>query len=914
MGKTSDKTVYKTTGWCGFGSGSNPAAVDVKNGKIVRIRPMHLDKEYSQDELNPWKIEAHGHTLDCGTVSSLSPMGIGYKKRVYSHNRVPYPLKRVDWDPDGERHPETRGTSKYERISWDEATEIIAKELRRVIDTYGNKAVFVKGDGHGETKVMHAGHGASTHLMNLLGGFTLEARQPDSWEGWYWGAKHMWGQDPVGQQAHQSNLLNDISQNSDAVIFVGCDPETTPWGWGGQMASRISYFWSECGIKSIYICPDLNYGAAVHADKWIAPYPNTDAALWLGIAWVWLTEDTYDHDYIATHTDGFDWFKDYVLGGADGQPKTPKWAESKCGVPSRDIKALARYWATHKVSTAHCNGGGYIRSAYSTEPARLEVALLAMQGLGAPGKNMFKMMEWGLFGMPELNPIPAGEWGTFMWAGFTGHVAGTDLDHFIPQTLVPDAITLPEGEKLTWYGRVIAGLPRSDQFVQYQYPEEDGTRIHMIWDDTPCWSTCWNGGNRMEDALRHPSIEFYLVEHPWMENDTLFADIILPVSTKYEESDIATSSECGINDMVVDEEQAIDPVGEAKSDTEIALAIADKLGVKDELWEHWVYPDVVAAQGATINEDDARPIDGKVAQGAGKEDKTGNNFVVEQKVSTEHVFGEPGWDSLKLRAYTLGGCQQHEPYEEFLKKGYLPVRFKDDWKNDPVGLQDFYYDPVNHPIDTPTGKIEFYATGIHDVWPDDPERPEVPHWIEEGESHHERLTNDRGKDYPFLVVSNHPRWRVHAEGDDITWLREIETCKVKGPDGYLYEPVWINPNDARKLGIKGGDVVRIFNERGSVLGGALLTERIREHVISQDHGARVDSIVAGQGGLDRGGANNLICPGNTTSKNAPGEVTNGFLANIEKVDPFALAMKYPEAFSKDYEPADGMQATDRIVK
>ena len=58
--------------------------------------------------------------------------------------------------------------------------------------------------------------------------------------------------------------------------------------------------------------------------------PNTDAALWLGIAYTWIDEGTYDKDYVATHTDGFDWFERYVMGGEDGVPKTPKWAESKC--------------------------------------------------------------------------------------------------------------------------------------------------------------------------------------------------------------------------------------------------------------------------------------------------------------------------------------------------------------------------------------------------------------------------------------------------------------------------------------------------------------------------------------------------------------------------------------------------------
>jgi trimethylamine-N-oxide reductase (cytochrome c) len=116
MGKTSDKTVYKTTGWCGFGSGSNTAAVDVKDGRIARIRPLHLDDKYTEDELNPWKIEVRGHTLTSGLTTTLPPMAIGYKKRVYSKNRVPYPLKRVDWDPNGERNTQNRGISSYERI------------------------------------------------------------------------------------------------------------------------------------------------------------------------------------------------------------------------------------------------------------------------------------------------------------------------------------------------------------------------------------------------------------------------------------------------------------------------------------------------------------------------------------------------------------------------------------------------------------------------------------------------------------------------------------------------------------------------------------------------------------------------------------------------------------------------------
>ena len=117
---------------------------------------------------------------------------------------------------------------------------------------------------------------------------------------------------------------------------------------------------------------------------------------------MWIKEDSYDKDYVATHCVGFDEFKDYIMGVEDGVPKTPKWASPITGIPERQIKALARYWAAHSVSIAHCAGGGLIRAAYSSEPARLEVALLAMQGLGKPGAGQINFMDWGLFGIDEL--------------------------------------------------------------------------------------------------------------------------------------------------------------------------------------------------------------------------------------------------------------------------------------------------------------------------------------------------------------------------------------------------------------------------------------------------------------------------------------------------------------------------------
>ncbi|HWQ76257.1 MAG TPA: molybdopterin-dependent oxidoreductase, partial [Syntrophomonas sp.] len=582
MPDNSVKTYYKNLGWCSFGLGSNSAEVDVKDGKIVRTRPMQFDKNYSQAHMKPWKIEARGKVFEAAMQSELPPFSYVYKKRAYSNNRIPYPMKREDWDPNGERNPQNRGQSKFVRISWDEATDLIASELQRIKKEYGPHSVLAQGDGHGETKIVHGPHGCQTKLLELLGGFTIQARQPDSWEGWYWGAKHMWGQDPVGQ-GDMGNLLLDIAENCEMVLFWGSDIETTPWGWGGQFDSRYCNWLTEIGIKQIYICPDVNYACAVHADKWIPVLPNTDAALHLAIIYTWLQEDIWDKEFIATHAVGFDIFKDYVLGQEDGVPKTPKWAEPICGVPARTIKALARQWAKVATTIAHCNGGSLIRSTYSHEPGRLEVACLAMQGLGKPGRNQMKFIEWQMFGLNSQMPAPQSEFTPDLGKAYRGWEIGP-TESFIPKTLIPKAILgdYSEDQPLTWHGVTLAGMPREDQFIEYQYPIAGAQEIHMIWTDTPCWTVCWNGGNAMIDALRNPKIECVVAQHPWLENDCLYADILLPINTKFEEEDIACDYVNGNFNLLFYEGRAIEPIGESLSDWEAVGEVAKKLGLYEQ--------------------------------------------------------------------------------------------------------------------------------------------------------------------------------------------------------------------------------------------------------------------------------------------------------------------------------------------
>lgn len=133
--ETRGDTVFRGIAWSAFACSANTSCVDVKDDKILRIRPLHYDDVASVDERKPWRIEARGKVFEPGEKTMIPPLSISYKKRIYSKNRILHPMKRVDWDPKGERNPQNRGKSKYVRISWDEATQIIADEIKRVHDT-----------------------------------------------------------------------------------------------------------------------------------------------------------------------------------------------------------------------------------------------------------------------------------------------------------------------------------------------------------------------------------------------------------------------------------------------------------------------------------------------------------------------------------------------------------------------------------------------------------------------------------------------------------------------------------------------------------------------------------------------------------------------------------------------------------
>jgi anaerobic dimethyl sulfoxide reductase subunit A len=155
-------------------------------------------------------------------------------------------------------------------------------------------------------------------------------------------------------------------------------------------------------------------------------------------------------------------------------------------------------------------------------------------------------------------------------------------------------------------------------------------------------------------------------------------------------------------------------------------------------------------------------------------------------------------------------------------------------------------DPANHPFPTPSGKIEIYSQQMAEIG--SPLMPPVPTYIETWESINDPLTAK----YPLQFISTHFKRRAHTQFDNIPWLRELERQAVK-----------INPADAEPRGIKDGDKVRVFNDRGEMVIEAEVTNRIKPGVIDVPQGAWYDPD---EKGVDHGGCANVL----TRDRRSPG--------------------------------------------
>jgi molybdopterin guanine dinucleotide-containing S/N-oxide reductase-like protein len=825
-----------TNGTCG-----GLTRVYVKDGKITRIRPIVFAKTDAQT----WTIEARGKKFIPPRKTTMMWFAAAERSRIYSESRIKYPYKRVDFDPKGKRNTQNRGKSGYERISWDEALDLVADEIKRIRKTYGPAAITASTSSHHNWGMLYYKQGPMARFFRTLG-YTELWDNPDSWEGWHWGAVHAFGHFRSLGMAPTFDLLEDALKNCEMIVVWGNDPCSSGAGlYTGQDAVLHRYWLKDAGIKFIFIDPYYSPGAVSFADKWIAPRPGTDAAMAEAIAYVWLKEDTYDKFFIENRTLGFDEFKAQTLGKKDGTPRTPGWASEITGVPAHDIVALAKDWAAKRTMLTPAGFGGPCRTPYATEWARLLVYLAAMQGFGKPGVNFYNGCSGGT---PSDREFQFPGYGSGWWDMFSV-VAKKRSENKVTQKvyrlLLPDAVLNPP---VRWLGEGFCAESLEQQFKPYLCPEPgpNGAEIKMVYRHGSSFISTMTETNRWVRMYQSPKLEFAVNQDCWWGSETRFSDVVLPACTNFEHADISEmggvggyggGGGMGNYRILIYQNKCIEPLFESKPDYEIYTELAERLGIKEEYTE-------------------------------------GNS--------------EEDWIK---KVYDKYNVAQFIAYEDLKKKGYFLIPMPKNYK--PTYAHRWFYegrpcdepDPSNprlgtdraNELATYSGKVEFVSQSLLTYFPDDEERPPLAKYIPSWE-------DPMAAKYPLQLISPHNRFSFHTNNDGTApWLDEIPGHRVL-KDGYPWWPIRLHPIDANARGIKRGDIIKMYNDRGTVLGIADVTERMKPGVVhSYEASRRYDPIEPGKpGSPDRGACVNQLTPSRMLSKNACGMVSNDVRVEISK--------------------------------
>ncbi len=759
--------------------------------------------------------------------------GRSQRRQVFGADRLKYPMKRKNWAPGGGKK-ELRGRDEWVRISWDEALDTIASELKRIKGAYGNKAIL-----------------GTSPVINLFGG-----------------GVGTWGQSSFGAWPEVLNLMaagtetdligsNDRLdyKNTKLVVIFGGNPAWSSGGsptWNYLNAKRN-------GTKFIIVTPMFNESAQVLADQWIPVHPSTDAALLLGMAYHMITNNLQDQAFLDKYTVGFDKdhmppgadpkenFKDYVLGTYDGIPKTPEWASEICGTDPAVIRHFAVEVATTKPTVF----------SSTSAPARTY--------LGEQHCQAFLTVGW----MTGNVGIPGGR---------------VETCRHQRVTYGGPALVRPGGTGVTAIPNPIPGLtfgvndPTRRDVFSLNFSEEwdavlngqftNTVQGRMACDIRMVWNLGGAGGN---DLNQNPStvkgiqayrkkLEFVVSCDIVLSTRSKFADIVLPATTPWElEGGGVTQMARG--EAVLYYSQVTAPLHEAKDEPWIEAELAKRLGLDPTK----VFPVPRKQQafnqiaGATVMKNDASGYEPLVT-------------ITEQDIKDWGVTGKPQQGRIALK--------------EFVERGAYQVERKPGDKFSFVAFKDFRDDPVKNPIKTKTGKLEIHcqpladkikAYGYSTIAPIPQYRPPLEGYEDTFSDWQKKIKGPQ----PLQMVSTHYARRSHSTFDNIRQLRRA-----------FPQEMWINPIDAEARGIKNGDTALVTNRHGKVLRPAYVTERIMPGVIDICEGAWVEYDE--DSGIDKAGCTNMLSGTNPCGQGVQAWNTN--VVQVEKWNgkPLEPDYKWPQ--------------------
>src|SRR5690348_6771104 len=471
---------------------------------------------------------------------------LGNIPAAVSHRaRIAQPMIRRGWLDRGPGADERRGCDEFVAVSWDEAFERLAGELRRVYDRHGPRAVFGGSYGWASAGRFHDAPRQLHRFLNMAGGYVRSVGSYSS------GAASVILPHVIGPQdtvAGNNVSWDELVGHSALVLaFGGMALKNNDVGGGGtsqHIAHARLRDARRQGAEFHLIGPLRDDLPAEIEAVWHPIRPGTDVAMMLGMAHTIVSEGLHDSAFLDRCCVGFEIFEEYLLGRRDGRSKDAAWAAAVCGIPAEEIAALARRAAGRRTLVT-CSQS-LQRAEHGEQPVWMGLVLAALLGqIGLPGGGFaYALGSTANTGKPPLAvPLP------------TLPLGENAISDFIPVARIADMLLHP-GEPLDYNGR------------QLTYPQ-----IRLAY---------WAGGNpfhhhqdlnRLREAFARP--DTVIVHDSAWTATARHADIVLPATISLERDDIGAATG---DPLLVAMHRAVAPHGAARDDYDIFAGLAGRLG------------------------------------------------------------------------------------------------------------------------------------------------------------------------------------------------------------------------------------------------------------------------------------------------------------------------------------------------
>ena len=677
-----------------------------------------------------------------------------------------------------------RGEGKFKRLSWDEALEYVARKMIEIKNKYGSTALLDQSYAGASYGVLHKSDQIEGLLGRFLGmfGCRTSSWSVPSYQGTTSSSRWTFGTIEDGNE-------DDTYAHSKLIIMWGWNPAYTFHGGNTFYYMRMA---KQRGCKFVLIDPQYTDSAAAYDAWWIPIKPNTDAAMMAGMAHYIFVNELQDQEFINRFTLGMD-----AGTMPDWAPNSPNGRENFKDyiLGTYDGVAKTPEWAAG-ICGVSADDIRKLADMYArTKPAALKASW-------SPGRNAYG---------EQYNRMAAA---LQAMTGNIGKLGG--CAEGVGKAWHAEAVAYPYDQ----YANIWFASIKSDRWAHcvLNYPnvrreeiglwprqdQMDGVipNIKGIFWQGSDWFNQLTNINKEIAAMAN--MELVVCMDSTITPSGLYADVLLPIATHFERHDVALPWYKG--HYYIHRPKVIEPLGESKSDFQVFTELAYRIGEKTGIGDYF---------GRTYNP----KADRSYFHNPDPVDEAYLREWWENKVMT-HQHVDMGWDEFKQRGvYKFKLDQPHVAFREQVEQG--------------------------KPFQTPSGRIEILCTELAQV--EDWTRtrygyhiPSIPKWIEPWES----LNSPKTDEFPFHLISPHPRWRTHSIFNNCSWLRET-----------YEQEVTINAADARRLGVKTGDVVEVWNDRGRVVVPVYVTERCMPGVAVIHEGAWID---LDENGIDRSGNPDML--------------------------------------------------------